>query len=136
MLGGAVERKTDNKHRPACLLPKINQRFALSQSHFAYRLVFLERYRIRPVPKITDFDRAASAYPSTPAVDFRCTHTQRAQADITALLAVLFKMGLVLVLERTLPSSTVTRKTAYWQVLRNYHILAGGDTEFNKHRGS
>ena len=42
---------------------KLFQRFAASQSHFAYRLVLLECYRIRPVPEITDFDRAASEYP-------------------------------------------------------------------------
>ena len=39
-LGRGGERKTDNKHRPACLLPKINPR----------------------------------STPSTPVVDFWCTH--------------------------------------------------------------
>ena len=57
-----ISARAESYIRSACRQPSFGakeERFAASQSHFAYRLVFLGGYRIRSVPKIKDFDRAA-----------------------------------------------------------------------------
>ena len=57
-----ISARAESYTRSACRQPSFGakeERFAASQSHFAYRLVFLGGYRIRSVPKIKDFDRAA-----------------------------------------------------------------------------